>query len=167
MSEVSTVPAACEEVDPLISGGFTMQKPHVITAVPVVMAALLLTASPAEAGTRVPVVLVDDQVFGSETSTFTSDIPGCPTGTSTTIRGMVQDRAGVFRGTRVFTCDSGAASFTVNLSARFGEGGSVGTWSVIGSTGVLGDVHGAGTLVGTPLPGGIRDTYSGTVTVTG
>ena len=144
-----------------------MKKPHVIAAVPAVMAALVVTASPAQAGTRVPVVLVDDQVFGSETSTFTSDIPGCPTGTSTTIRGMVQDRAGVFRGTRVFTCDSGAASFTVNLSARFGEGGSVGTWSVIGSTGVLGDVHGAGTLVGTPLPGGIRDTYSGTVTVTG
>jgi hypothetical protein len=110
---------------------------------------------------------VDDQVFGSETSTFTSDIPGCPTGTSTTIRAMVQERAGVFRGTRLFTCDSGAASFTVNLSARFGEGGSVGTWSVIGSTGVLGDIHGAGTVVGTPLPGGIQDTYSGTVTVTG
>lgn len=145
-----------------------MKRPYVITAVPLVMAAaLLVTAAPAEAGTRVPVVLVDDQVFGSETSTFTSDIPGCPTGTSTTIRGMVQDRAGVFRGTRVFTCDSGAASFTVNLAARFGEGGSVGTWSVIGSTGVLGDVHGAGTLVGTPLPGGIRDTYSGAVTVTG
>src|SRR6478735_1010747 len=55
----------------------TMKKPHVITAVPVVMIALLVTAAPAQAGTRVPVVLVDDQVFGSETSTFTSDIPGC------------------------------------------------------------------------------------------
>jgi hypothetical protein len=144
-----------------------MKKPHVITAIPVLVAALLATASPVQAGTRVPVRLVDDQVFDTGISTFTSDIPGCPTGTSTTLRGMVQQRAGVFSGTRVFTCDSGAATFTVKLSARFDEGGSVGTWSVIGSTGALGDVHGAGTLVGTPLPGGIRDTYSGTVTVTG
>lgn len=136
-------------------------------AAPVLVAGLLVTASPAQAGTRVPVLLVDDQVFGAETSTFTSNIPGCPTGTSTTLRGMVRERPGVFRGTREFVCNSGVASFTVNLSARFGEGGSVGTWSVIESTGVLGDVHGAGTLVGTPLPGGIQDTYTGTVTVTG
>ena len=135
-------------------------------AAPLLVAGLLIPASPAEAGTRVPVVLVDDQVFGEETSTFTSNIPGCATGTSTTIRGMVQERAGVFRGTRLFECDSGAATFTVNLSARFGEGGSVGSWAVIRSTGVLGDVHGAGKLIGTPLPGGIRDTYTGTVTVT-
>jgi hypothetical protein len=144
-----------------------MKKPHVITAIPVLVAALLATASPVQAGTRVPIRLVDDQVFDTGTSTFTSDIPGCATGTSTTLRGMVQQRAGVFSGTRVFTCDSGAATFTVKLSARFDEGGSVGTWSVIGSTGALGNVHGAGTLVGTPLPDGIRDTYVGTVTVTG
>lgn len=146
-----------------------MKKATVImcTAAPVLAAGLLATTSPAQAGTRVPVVLVDRQIFDLETSTFTSNIPGCPTGTSTTLRAMVKDPPGVFRGTRLFVCDSGAATFTVNLSARFGEGGSVGTWSVIRSTGFLGDVHGAGKLVGTPLSGGIADTYTGTVTVTG
>ena len=144
-----------------------MKKATIICTTALLAAGLTVTASPAQAGARVPVVLVDTQVFGLETSTFTSNIPGCPTGTSTTIRAKALDPPGVFRGTRLFACDSGAASFTVNLSARFGEGGSVGTWSVIGSTGILGDVHGAGKLVGTPLPAGIRDTYTGTVTVTG
>jgi hypothetical protein len=139
----------------------------VMCGAPVLVAGLLVTASPVQAGARFPVELVDVQVFGSETSTFTSNIPGCPTGTSSTLRAMASDPPGVFRGTRVFVCDSGAASFTVNLSARFGGGQSVGTWSVIGSTGVLGDVHGAGKLVGTSFGAGIRDTYTGTVTVTG
>lgn len=145
-----------------------MQKTVTTTlVVPVLVAGLVVAAAPAQAGSRFAVVLTDDQVFGAASSTFTSNIPGCATGTSTTVRDMTQQRPGVFRGTRVFACDSGAATFTVNLSARFGEGGSIGTWSVIGSTGVLGDVHGAGKLVGTPLQDGIRDTYTGTVTVTG
>jgi hypothetical protein len=139
----------------------------IICAAPVLVSGLLAAAAPAQAATRFQVVLVDEQVFGEETSTFTSNIPDCETGTSTTIRGMVREGPGVFRGTREFVCDSGAASFTVNLSARFDEDGSVGRWSVIRSSGVLGDVHGAGSLVGTPLPDGIRDTYTGTVTVTG
>jgi hypothetical protein len=144
-----------------------MKKATITCTAAALAAGLLVTAPPAEAGTRFQVVLVDEQIFGLETSTFTSNIPECPTGTSTTLRAMAKEPPGVFRGTRLFVCDSGVATFTVNLSARFGGGGSVGTWSVIGSTGVLGDVHGAGKLVGTSVPGGIEDTYTGTVTVTG
>lgn len=139
----------------------------IASTVPLIVGALLSSAPSAQAAERFPVVLVDDQSFDGQPGTFTSNIPGCPTGSSITLRAMVQERPGIFRGTRVFACDSGLATFTVTLSARFGEGGSVGTWSLVASTGVLGVPHGAGKLVGTPLPDGIRDTYTGVVAITG
>ena len=128
---------------------------------------VLVLAPAAQAAERFPVQLVDAQIFSSEVGTFTSNIPGCPTGKSYTLRGMVAERAGVFRGTREFVCDSGVGSVTVNLSARFGEGGSVGTWSIVQASGDLAGAHGAGKLAGTPIVGGISDAYTGTVTVTG
>jgi len=100
-----------------------------------VVASALVLAPAAQAAERFQVELVDRQVFDADTGTFTSNIPGCTTGESFTLRGMVADRAGVFRGTREFVCDSGVGSVTVNLSARFGEGGSVGTWSIVAATG--------------------------------
>jgi hypothetical protein len=133
--------------------------------VPLLAAAVL--ATPAHAADRFAVELADSQTFDGSATTFTSTIPGCPTGTSSTDRAMTQLRPGVFRGTRTFTCASGIGSVTVNLSARFGEGGSVGTWSVVGGTGAFVGVHGAGKLIGTPLPDGILDTYTGTVSVVG
>jgi hypothetical protein len=54
---------------------------------------------------------------------------------------------------------------TISLSARFGEEGSVGRWSIIDGSGVLSGVRGAGDVVGTSVPGGIRDIYTGIVTV--
>ena len=135
-------------------------------AVPVLVASVLF-AAPAEAGERFAVELADVQNFVGVPGTFTSNIPGCPTGRSYDVRGMTQFGPGVFRGTRMFVCDSGIGSVTVNLSARFGEGGSVGTWSIVKGTGAFSRVHGAGGLVGTPLEDGIRDNYTGTVTVVG
>ena len=132
-----------------------------------VVAAALVLAPAAQAADRFQVELVDSQVFDADTGTFTSNIPGCATGESFTLRGMVADRAGVFRGTREFVCDSGVGSVTVNLSARFGEGGSVGTWSIVAASGDLSGARGAGKLSGTPIEGGISDAYTGTVTVTG
>ena len=139
----------------------------IASTVPLVAAMALGPAPAAEAAERFSVVVVDDQSFTGEPGRFTSNIPGCPTGSSVTPRAMVQEMAGVFRGTRTFVCDSGLATFTVNLSARFGEGGSAGTWSLVASTGMLGVPHGAGKLVGVPRPEGIIDTYTGTVTITG
>ena len=132
-----------------------------------VVASALVLAPAAQAADRFQVELVDRQVFDADTGTFTSNIPGCTTGESFTLRGMVADRAGVFRGTREFVCDSGAGSVTVNLSARFGEGGSVGTWSIVATSGDQSGARGAGKLSGTPIEGGISDAYTGTVTVTG
>ena len=142
-----------------------MRNARIVAGVVPLLAAGVLFAAPAHAADRFDVVLADTENFEGLPGTFTSNIPGCPTGTSTTDRGMVQFRPGVFRGTRTFTCDSGIGSVTVNLSARFGEGGSVGTWSIASATGAFAGVHGAGKLVGTPLTDGILDTYTGTVTV--
>lgn len=136
-------------------------------AVPILMVGLLWGAPPAQAGERVPVRLVDSQNFVGEPGVFTSNIPGCASGRSYDLRAMAQLRPGVFRGTRLFVCDSGAGTFTVNLSARFGEGGSTGTWSLVAASGSYAGVHGAGRLVGVPTADGIDDTYTGTVTVTG
>jgi hypothetical protein len=144
-----------------------MRNAKIRAAIIPVLASGVLFAAPAQAVDRFEVHLADTQSFEELPGTFTSNIVGCPTGTSTTERGMVQFRPGVFRGTRTFTCDSGIGSVTVNLSARFGEGGSVGTWSIASGTGAFVDVHGAGKLVGTPLTDGILDTYTGTVTVVG
>jgi len=141
-----------------------MRKATILSGlVPLLVAAVV--SAPAQAADRFTVELADAQNFDTGTSTFTSNIPGCPTGTSTTQRAMTQFGPGVFSGTRTFTCASGVGSVTVNLSARFGEGGSVGTWSVVSGTGAFVGVHGAGRLVGTPLPDGILDTYTGTVSV--
>jgi hypothetical protein len=143
-----------------------MRKATTLAGIVPLLAAAVMSA-PAQAADRFAVELADTQSFDGLPGSFTSNIPGCPTGTSTTDRAMTQLRPGVFRGTRTFTCSSGVGSVTVNLSARFGEGGSVGTWSVVGGTGAFAGVHGAGKLAGTPLPDGIRDTYTGTVSVVG
>lgn len=141
-----------------------MRNVRILAAVGPLVAAVVLTA-PAQAADRFAVELADTQGFEGLPGSFTSTIPGCPTGSSTTERAMVQLRPGVFRGTRTFTCDSGIGSVTVNLSARFGDDGSVGTWAVTSGTGAFSGVRGAGRLVGTPLPDGILDTYAGTVTI--
>lgn len=144
-----------------------MRKLRIIaSAIPVLVAGALFGA-PAQAADRFTVEVADVQDLEAGTGTFTSNIPGCSTGESFTLRGMVQFRPGVFRGTREFVCDSGIGSVTVNLSARFGEGGSVGTWSIASGTGAFSGVHGAGKLVGVPHPDGIQDNYTGTVTVIG
>jgi len=118
---------------------------------------------------RLPVELVADQSFTGGLNTFTLNVPECPSGTTTDLRTMVRltPAPGVFHGIRRFDCAAGAGSVTVSVSARFGPGGSVGTWSVVASQGVLAGAHGSGKLVGTPIPDGIRDTYTGTVTLTG
>jgi hypothetical protein len=146
-----------------------MRKLSVISSTIPVLVAGVLFGAPAQAADRFSVELSDVQGFDGGNGSFTSNIPGCATGKSITIRAMAQfpRGTGVFRGTRVFVCDSGIGTVTVNLSARFGEGGSVGTWSIASGTGELAGARGAGKLVGVPHPDGIQDNYTGTVTVTG
>jgi len=49
----------------------------------------------------------------------------------------------------------------MNLIVFFDETGSTAYWKITGSTGVYARLSGNGTLVGTPLPDGIHDEYTG------
>lgn len=108
-----------------------------------------------------------DEVFGEgAVSTFTSTVDGCESGTVTTPRfnigGGPGSDFGKFNGIKVFECDDGG-SFVVRLQAKFGPGGSTGTWAILGGTGGLEKLAGSGTLVGTPTTTGINDVYDGTL----
>jgi hypothetical protein len=143
-----------------------------LTALGIIGTTTLLAASvaaPASAAFRYDVELVNDQSFAGAGTPFTLNVDGCETGFSVDLRGQAKlgPGVGVFHGIRRFECAGGAGSVTLNVSARFGEGGSVGTWAIVGSDGVLAGAYGAGKLAGTPIPDGIRDVYTGTVTVLG
>jgi hypothetical protein len=134
-----------------------------------VVAGLILASvavAPVAAGSRVAVTMTVTTIFDPDPDGFTATgLPGCSTG-------LVYDGGakvlftrgpGVFAGYKVFDCgdDNG---FLVRLNARFGGGGSVGTWSVIDAWGSVAGMSGAGKLMGEPLDGGITDNYAGTVT---
>ncbi len=143
-----------------------------LTALGIIGTTALLAASvaaPASAAFRYDVELVNDQTFTGADTPFWLNVDGCETGLSVDVRAKAKDGrgVGVFHGIRRFECADGAGSVTLNVSARFGEGGSVGTWAVVDSDGVLAGAQGAGKLVGIPITDGIRDVYTGTVTVLG
>lgn len=131
------------------------------------VAVLLIAVAPVAAGTRTAVTMSVATIFDSNPDAFTaSGIPGCSAG-------LVSDgdahleftrATGVFGGYKVFDCGSDTG-FVLRLNARFGPGGSVGTWSVIDAWGAAAGMSGAGKLTGTPIiGGGITDDYVGTVT---
>jgi hypothetical protein len=62
------------------------------------------------------------------------------------------------------TCASGDAGFTIRLTARFGGGGSTGTWTLADAWGDLAGLKGSGSLVGIPTSDtSIDDIYTGTL----
>jgi len=139
-------------------------------ALPALTASLLsapLLASPAEAATRVPVHVEAIQGVEEGSATFTSDIEGCESGTTTDL--MIQFALarphGVFLGIRRFDCAVGGG-FTVRLTATFTESGSSGSWSIVDGYGSLDRVRGSGKLIGVPGPGEeqITDIYMGVLT---
>jgi hypothetical protein len=125
-------------------------------------------AAPAVAvPTGTPVHIVAHTSFDSEVADFESSLEGCESGT-----GVNGDNAqahftpwgGVFSGDKEFTCDGGLSGFTLRLMARFGEGGSTGTWTVVGGWGDLEGLKGSGSLVGIPVSDvAIDDIFTGSV----
>ena len=136
------------------------------------LATPLLMAPTAHAGTRGTIDFTDHRV-GLETSSVTTDLAACPTAVAVDRRAHVEftRHHGVFHGVRDMQCGDGTG-FVVRLTARFGEGGSTGTWSIVDAYGDLEGLHGAGTLVGTgfggdtedPSDDGIDDHYTGWIT---
>lgn len=144
-------------------------------AAAVVAATAVALPAPATAASRTPVEFTDTRLFTSDTGQVTTSLAECPTATSVDVMaraaftGSGSGFLGVFVGVRDIQCDEGGG-FVVRLSARFGEDGSVGSWSVVDSYGPLAGLRGAGSLVGEPFDAGgvpgIADIYTGTLTRT-
>jgi hypothetical protein len=111
-----------------------------------------------------PVDVVAHTDFSSEVSEFEGNIPGCETGTVVNGDGgpHFTPWGGVFVGVKEFTCAGGEGGFDVRVTARFGDFGSTGTWTVIEGWGFLEGVKASGSLVGVPTDIGIDDRYTGT-----
>ena len=134
-------------------------------------AALLFSAgvaAPAVAvPTGTPVQIVAHTSFDSEVADFESSLEGCESGTvvnGDNAQAHFTPWGGVFSGDKEFTCDGGLSGFTLRLMARFGEGGSTGTWTVVGGWGDLEGLKGSGSLVGIPVSDvAIDDIFTGSV----
>lgn len=127
--------------------------------------ALLPYASTAQAAhDKVPVTFTAFTTFEEPPlpDDFISDIAGCTSGTvDTEGQAHFTPWGGVFVGIKSFTCEDGESGFDVRLTARFGEAGSTGHWTVADGWGAFERLKGSGTLVGVPSEAGIDDIYTG------
>jgi hypothetical protein len=91
----------------------------------------------------------------------------CDSGTATTdfdhFGGSGHSRAGPFHLTKTLVCADGSGTFTivVNAATVFGSPGDQGGWAVLSGTGDYAGLNGGGRLVGTYVPDGIIDQYTG------
>jgi hypothetical protein len=129
--------------------------------------ASVAVASPGYAAPKgTAAVIVAHTDFTSEVSDFDATLAGCESGTVVNGTGgpHFTPWGGSFVGTKVFTCAGGEAGFTVRLTARFGPGGSTGSWTVQDAWGGLNGMKGSGSLVGIIASATvIDDVYTGTV----
>jgi hypothetical protein len=129
---------------------------------------VVIGAAPVAASTRGSVSIDVMTTFDAIPDAFTaSGLGGCTSGTARNgpaVDQLTPGAVNVFAGFKVFSCDGSNTGFVLRVDARFGIGGSVGTWSVVDSWGELAALHGAGSLFGVPIVNGIFDHYSGTLT---
>jgi hypothetical protein len=130
------------------------------------MVLAFVAVGPVSAGSRQAVTMTVTTTFDDNPDAFTATgLPGCSSGLVYDGGGHVQftPGPGVFGGYKVFDCGSDNG-FVVRLNARFGGGGSTGTWAVVDAWGSVAGMWGAGSLSGDPIENGIIDNYWGTVT---
>jgi hypothetical protein len=129
--------------------------------------ALMAVAAPVGAApVGFSVVIVAHTDFTVEASDFDSNLPGCADGTVVNGGGgpHFTPLGGTFVGDKVFTCAGGDSGFTIQLTARFGGGGSTGHWTLSDAWGDLAGIKGSGSLVGIPVtPTSIDDIYTGSL----
>jgi hypothetical protein len=105
--------------------------------------------------------------FAIETFTATGGVV-CSSGTATTDFHKFGGggAAGSFHLTKTLVCDDGSGSFTieVNAATKFGTPTDQGGWGVLSGTDQYATLHGGGNLVGTYVPDGIIDVYTGSLT---
>ena len=145
--------------------GNTVRWASAVSAVALVGMGVIAAAPASAAPVKTPVHIVAHTIFDAEDGAeFESSIPGCETGTvvnGDNASAHFTPWGGVFKGDKEFTCAGGDAGFTVRLTARFSDDGSVGHWTLKSAWGDLEGVKGSGSLVGVPTDGGIDDIYTG------
>jgi hypothetical protein len=125
-----------------------------VTVGAVALLAPLATVTAAQAAPHgLSVHIVAHTSFVSEVSDFESSIEGCEGGTVVDGPNAAHFTpwGGSFIGDKEFTCDGGESGFTLRLKARFGGGGSTGSWTVADGWGDLTGLKGSGSLVGVPV----------------
>ena len=134
-------------------------------------AALLFSAGAAAPAVAAPggtpVHIVAHTSLESPAADFESSLVGCESGTvvnGDNAQAHFTPWGGAFIGDKEFTCESGLSGFTLHLKARFGGGGSTGSWTAVGGWGELDGLKGSGSLVGIPVSDvAIDDVFTGSV----
>lgn len=133
----------------------------------------MVAAHAADEETRVSIVAVEDFVAG--TGTFDAEGGGlCGSGTTSQPDGVEvieRRRTLTFVLEKVFTCDDGSGTFTMQLRAWYMpcSPANRGVWRVISGTGDYAELEGTGQIIGTYFPGacddavGVEDVYAGHV----
>jgi hypothetical protein len=128
----------------------------------------LLLAAPMTVGAAGSTTITLNSFSSGETFTATGGVV-CPSGTATTdfrkFGGSFASAAGSFHLTKTLVCADGSGSFTivVNAAVVFGSPTDQGGWAVLSGTGRYASLHGGGKLVGTYVPDGIIDVYTGSL----
>ena len=132
------------------------------------VAALALAAPVHAAGATAVEIEVTGVFGGPETFTTTGGVL-CPSGTATTeishFGGSDHSAAGSFHGEKTLVCADGSGTFTITFDAAtvYGSPQDQGGWHVVGGTGAYETLRGGGNLVGTYIPDGIVDHFTGRV----
>ena len=143
-----------------------MRRSRLVAGAVAAVAVMAVAAPVRAAPVGFSVVIVAHTDFTVEASDFDSNLPGCEDGTVINGDGgpHFTPRGGTFVGDKVFTCAGGESGFTIHLTARFGGGGSTGTWTLSDAWGDLAGVKGSGSLVGVIAGENlIDDIYTGAV----
>ena len=107
------------------------------------------------------------ELFDESSGVFTSDGSiVCASGTTsndTFATGFPSGRGGLFHVRKTITCNDGSGTFVLQIQAQTGfrADGTLGPWVVLSGTGAYEDLRGTGNVVGTFIPGGISDVYTG------
>jgi len=124
------------------------------------------TAAPATAAPKGFSVQITAHTMVEADSNFVSSLDGCDSGVvadGDNTMAHFTPWGGSFTGNKEFTCEGGDSGFTIALRARFGGGGSTGSWTVVSGFGEFEGVKGSGSLVGIPISDvQIDDVYTGT-----
>jgi hypothetical protein len=138
--------------------------PRAIGSVCLALVVLLAASGAVAARTRTAVTIDAPTTFDEVPDHFVATgIAGCATGVVENGDAHVEFTPphGIFAGYKVFLCDGSDSGMVVRLNARFGDSGSVGTWAIVGTWGVLDGLQGSGSLTGDPMDNGIFDHYVG------